>query len=145
MSTAWRGNIMSVKGWKKREENSWELKNNYDIPQFLSPCLLFHYVATTQTQCQRDFTAKICLCYRMWYRLDTCDRVRHTHTHTQTQAHIRKHARTSITQLKTGSKENLNQKWVNSRRAGRRAHNEIITGKYWAIGATTVCETERLC
>lgn len=79
---------MREEGGENGKENSRELKNNDDIPQFLSPPpLLFLSLCCrdSEAQCQRDFTAKISLCYRMRYRLDTCDRAVHKHTHTHTQ------------------------------------------------------------
>lgn len=47
------------------KENSRELQNKDDIPQvFVLRRALSLYSHNVQTQCERDFTAKITLCYR---------------------------------------------------------------------------------
>lgn len=126
MSTAWKQN--STRGEKvggKRQENSKEMKNEFDIPVFLSRRPFPHYAATNWRRRRWDFTAKIRLCYHLRYRQEDW-----TYTPFQKQAENEKQIRV-----------NEWSAWI----TGRRGHNEIITSKHCARGVTTVPETDYLC
>lgn len=106
------------------------MKNEFDIPPFLSRRPFPHYAATNWRHRRWDFTAKIRLCYHLWYRQDACCQWEWTYTPFQKQAENEKQIRV-----------NRRSDWI----TGRRGHNEIITSKHCARGAPTVLETDYLC
>lgn len=106
------------------------MKNEFDIPPFLSRRPFSHYAATNWRHFRWDFTAKIRLCYHLRYRQDACCQGEWTYTPVQKQS------------------ANEKQVWVNGWSGwitGRGGHNEIITSKHCARGAPTVLETDYLC
>lgn len=89
------------------KENSRELKNNDDIPQFLSPCLPSHYAAATLRHNVRGISQLklgfVIICGTgLIHVTGWCTNTHTTHTH----------AEPPISQTKTSSGENYNQKRV---------------------------------
>lgn len=132
-----RGSGMSEAGRKNGKENSRELWKKDDIHQVFvlrrSLSLCSHNV---ETHCQRDFTAKINLCYhgKSYGTEQTCEKKLHTGTQERTRAHA--HTKSTKTQPSAHCR---------GEQECEGGHNEIIRTKYCATPATTVLKTEGLC